>query len=347
MSISTRLEIWREKVPFHPLLRLLSLPTDYPERNLISCWRKDIDLWTFPDPFQGYLEQLERLWPKLDQLGLDRDRISMWIEAECNGEPTAFRLEALTLLSLAQEDIRLCLHFLEGMPSSPAIGQEMRLVSIRDIALDVSGADSEVGAVTVGLDDGSLWSATMYGFDRVREWMNHPPRPGFIWKPFGFMAPEVSQLEAERAVVGLLLENQFERAFERLDVHEPEIEVPSRELTLRMTHGQKMAREVEAILGPGHAPEESTDLLWSFREENPGASSAGDQLIARVESQFQALAKLGIRRTDLTLGWKEVFLREANIDLSPEWLRRMGKNGLSLDFTARPTAFQVIRTLEE
>ncbi len=354
MSISTWLEIWRGQASSKRLARLFGQPQLPEDRQLYTIWKQEYKEIPAISPFLGYVDQMDRLWEKVESAGVTRSQVSCWLVADDADEETHITLDPLTMLRLGEEGMKLCIAVNPAAPTHQpghASQHQLQLVAIRDIVIEAGNLPGQA-QITVDLDDGSVWGANFYTFESLQAHMfpfdpHDGGKPaGYLWKPYSLLVPTLDHVSVEKAVVGLLYDHQFERAFQRLDpFDENSSEQPNTQVSLRVVQPTNLRQPLDTLF-LGQASEMTQVGHFFDLKHTPTAQEPLTSMLDMLDAHYGELAGMGVRRSDLTLTWSEVFNRQLNVEIQPESLLRLGKSGITLRVLARQVVKNQVRCLE-
>lgn len=301
------------------------------------------------------MDQWEALSPQLSAAGLEGHHASIWLDGKYD-QSFGIKLDPLSLMRLGQERLRLCFNGERQLAADwevydPSLSS--KAVSIKDICLETVGSadlPQVLGPVpvTVSLDDGTIWQARfvpMPYLTRMQKQQN-----GFFWEPDMILVPFVNRHQVEKAILMLMSQQKFEQAFSNIEQElGQEAEAGQSIFELQIIHEGIEDIPLAEIFNVSRANVSVDQQFWRWRNVQYHQQNHFDYLHhyqELIQMHYPNLKKLGIQRQDISIKLQYRYQATCNLELHPETLYHLGRNGISLEISCEQAARAVARCLE-
>ncbi|MEM6800605.1 MAG: hypothetical protein AAF696_04325 [Bacteroidota bacterium] len=357
------LEIWTDPGKHEKISKILGhLPSKEP-RSILKFFEEERSEEPQWYKVESFLDIVEDKFDELESLGVQRKDISIWMNCAYEDESCDISLEPSTLLRLGEEGIRPCISCWKGEAWEDFLEAEskpsFRHVEIVDIWIEREGAGEEMlggrAEVTLSFDDGSVWTANFVTFQYMRSLLRSGIQDGqylkgsYYWDKNSILIGSLKRVHIEKVIVELLEQRHFESAFVRKDVpNESDAEPGLTMMELSIIHEEGLEIEIEEILGiqePYILKSNNFWVLKKVREESEPFVDYLGYFLDLLEDNYEALSSIGIQRRDIQINWTHQYEGSCNLELRPEILKRLGKNGIGLNLSCRQAALSIARCL--
>ena len=355
------LEIWVDPTKHKKVKKVMGDSSKETARSILKLFPSEQDDSPQWYELQQYLELLEDKYEKLDDLGVKRSDISVWMNCAYEDNSCEINFDPVTLLRFGEEEIKPCITCWKGEPWSEWIpesnNQLLRSVEITDLEIEKhQTAAGHKAEVTISLSDGSIWSASFITFNYMRKALTHnrltngSPKGHYFWEHDMILVDKLSRKLIEQVIVDLLNQRTFENAFSRLDIPDKqEAESGLSIIELCIIHERDQPWSIQKILGINEPYILDTPNFWSLKKLHEAEKPYVDYIsyfLDILENKYHDLSKVGIRRQDISINLTYQYEGYCNLEFRPEVLERLGKNGISLSLTCQQAATNVVRCLE-
>ena len=186
------LEIWVDPAKHQKVKKIMGDASRENARSILKLFPSEQDDSPQWYELQQYLEILEDKYDKLDDLGIRRSDISVWINCAYEDDSCEINFDPITLLRFGEEEIKPCITCWKGEPWNEWIAdsnkQLLRSVEITDLEIDKKDTSAgQKAEVTISLSDGSIWAASFITFNYMRKVIMHNrlsngiPKGHYFW----------------------------------------------------------------------------------------------------------------------------------------------------------------------
>lgn len=357
------LEIWTDPGKHKQVSKIMEhIPSKEP-RSILKFFEEE----QFEEPqwykVESFLDIIEEKYDELVKIGVERKDISIWMNCAYDDESCDIALDPSTLLRLGEEGIRPCISCWKGDEWEDLLESESRPnyrhVEIEEIWIDRDQEDEDLlsgkAEVTVGFDDGSVWSANFVTFQYMRVMLRAGISDGkylkgsYFWDKNSILIGSLKKVHIEKVIVELLEQRHFESAFMRKDApNQSDAEPGLTMMELSIIHEENLEISIEELLGIEEPYVLKSSNFWMLKKVREAGEPFIDYLsyfLDLLDDNYEKLSQAGIKRRDIQINWTHQYEGTCNLELRPELLQRMGKNGIGLNLSCRQAAPSIARCL--
>lgn len=357
------LEIWTDPGKHEKVSKIMDHAPAKEPRSILKFFEEEQNEEPQWYKLESFLDIIDEKFEKLEKIGIERKDISIWMNCAYDDESCDISLDPATLLRLGEDGIRPCITCWKGDAWDDFLEADLkpsaRHVDIEDIWIEREGEGEQMlsgkAEVTIGFDDGSVWTANFVTFQYMRSLLRKGISNGkylkgsYFWDKNSILIGSLKKVHIEKVIVELLEQQHFESAFVRKDVlDESDSEPGLTMMELSIIHEEGMETPIEDILGINEHYILKSNNFWSLKKVREEGEPFVDYLsyfLDLLEDKYEELAKAGIHRRDIQINWTHQYEGSCNLELRPEILERMGKNGIGLNLSCRQAAPSIARCL--
>ncbi len=357
MKSSYHVEIWDRYHNFEKICKTVNLSTPKNPRSIIKCFTSEVKGPPNIAIINQMYDKIEELMPDLQALKVERKDLSIWVECE---QQASFELyiDPMTLLDLGYGEMKLCLSSWDNpeidISELSEVHKQVRTVDIDEIWIEAEErklisaghpfqhAIPGSSEVIVRFDDKTFWIATFMTYEHIEGLISMRREKGMFfphqykWIPNLILVDELERENVEKIIIDLLINHSFENAFSQIDTGQSEEEdmyANRVQAELNIIHENNLIRKIEDILETQKGEILVKPNFWTFKNIQLTESGHLNQIydfLDLLTGKYEQLFSCGIHRKDITLNWKYFHKGNCNIELSPELMMEIGKNGLTL-----------------
>lgn len=371
MRTSYRLEIWVDPSCYHDVCKVMKIPTDKEPRSILTMMAEERHAPPEVQEINHFLDVLEGVYPSLEAVGVSRDNISMWLE--CTSEQECLiEFDPMTLYRLGIEGVKACINSWDydtlGVVMNRPERIKLKQVDIEEVWIEVEAScldamlDEDLPLasgkteVMVRFDDMTLWRACFMSYEHLHLSLARDTKqivvPGgaFFWENHMILVDTLSRQRIESVIMEMLGRQVFELAFEQIEGKDSvDDSGADNRIDLSILYDGDDPRLISDVLNLSEEAAIFSSHLWTLSRNCKDILSCKDEMhgiIDLLEGKYDDLKKLGIQRRDIKLVWNHRHMGQGNLELDPDVMVRMGRNGLSWDIQCMAAPTAIARTVE-